>query len=97
MEFFADTPTFQESGLKNVDFALWNGILAPAGTPPAVICTLNAEIRKAAQSAELVRALGTQATSPTTSTPEEFAAFIRSEQARFARCERAHRSTYSSQ
>ncbi len=84
MEFFAETPTFQEAGLKNVDFALWNGILAPAGTPPAIIQKLNVEIRKAAQSQELIRAMGTQATSPTTSTAEEFAAFIKSEQARFA-------------
>jgi tripartite-type tricarboxylate transporter receptor subunit TctC len=84
MEYFADTPTFQEIGLKNVDFALWNGILAPAGTPAPIIRKLNAEIRKAAQSQELTRAMSTQATSPTTSTPEEFAAFIKSEQARFA-------------
>jgi tripartite-type tricarboxylate transporter receptor subunit TctC len=84
MEYFADTPTFNESGLKNMNLLLWNGILAPAGTPPAVIQQLNAELRKAAQSQELIRAMGTQATSPTTSTAEEFAAFIKSEQARFA-------------
>jgi tripartite-type tricarboxylate transporter receptor subunit TctC len=84
MEFFADAPTFLELGLKNVDFALWNGILAPAGTPANIIQRLNVEIRKAAQSPELIRAMGTQATSPTTSTPEEFAVFIKSEQARFA-------------
>jgi tripartite-type tricarboxylate transporter receptor subunit TctC len=83
MDFFADTPTFIESGVKNMNFSLWNGILAPARTPPAIIQKLNAEIRKAAQSTELIRALGTQATSPTSNTPEEFAAFIKSEQARF--------------
>ncbi len=84
MEFFSDTPTFVEAGLKNVDFALWNGILAPAGTPMGIIRLLNTEVRKAAASAELIRAMGTQATSPTTDTPEEFAAFIKSEQTRFA-------------
>jgi tripartite-type tricarboxylate transporter receptor subunit TctC len=84
MEFFADAPTFLELGLKNVDFALWNGILAPAGTPANIIQRLNVEIRKAAQSPELIRAMGTQATSPTTSTPEEFSTFIKNEQARFA-------------
>jgi tripartite-type tricarboxylate transporter receptor subunit TctC len=84
MEYFADTPTFNESGMKNMNLLLWNGILAPAGTPRAVIQQLNTEIRKAAQSQELIRAMGTQATSPTTSTPEEFAAFIKSEQARFS-------------
>jgi tripartite-type tricarboxylate transporter receptor subunit TctC len=66
-----------------MNFSLWNGILAPARTPPAIVQKLNAEIRKAAASPELVRALGTQATSPTSNTPEEFAAFIKAEQARF--------------
>ena len=83
MDFFADTPTFREAGLKQMDFSLWNGILAPAKTPPDVIRRLNAEIRKAAQSPELMRALGTQATTPASNTPEEFARFIRAEQARF--------------
>ena len=84
MDYFADTPTFVEAGVRNMNFSLWNGILAPARTPPAIIQKLNFEIRKAAQSAELIRALGTQATSPTSNTPEEFAAFIKSEQSRFA-------------
>ena len=84
MDYFADTPTFVEAGVKNMNFSLWNGILAPARTPPAIMQKLNFEIRKAAQSAELIRALGTQATSPTSNTPEEFAAFIKSEQSRFA-------------
>ena len=84
MEYFSDTPTFAEAGVKNMNFSLWNGILAPARTPPAVIQKLNIEIRKAAQSAEVIRSLGTQATSPTSNTPEEFAAFIKSEQSRFA-------------
>ena len=84
MDYFADTPTFVEAGVRNMNFSLWNGILAPARTPPAIMQKLNLEIRKAAQSAELIRALGTQATSPTSNTPEEFAAFIKSEQSRFA-------------
>ena len=65
-------------------FSLWNGILAPAHTPAAIIQKLNLEIRKAAQTPELIRALGTQGTSPTSNTPEDFAAFIKSEQTRFA-------------
>ena len=84
MEYFADTPTFAEAGVKNMTFSLWNGILAPAHTPAAIIQKLNLEIRKAAQTPELIRALGTQGTSPTSNTPEDFAAFIKSEQTRFA-------------
>jgi tripartite-type tricarboxylate transporter receptor subunit TctC len=48
-----------------------------------VIQRLNAEIRKAAASSELKQALGTQATTAISNTPDEFAAFIKSEQARF--------------
>ncbi len=84
MDYFSDVPTFQESGMTSMGISLWNGILAPARTPVPVIQRLNAEIRKAAASAELNQALGTQGTSAVSNTPEEFTAFIRSEQARFA-------------
>jgi tripartite-type tricarboxylate transporter receptor subunit TctC len=84
MEFFSDVPTFPESGLTNIAISLWNGILAPARTPAAVIQRLNAEIRKVAASPELTQALGTQATTAVSNTPEEFASFIHSEQTRFA-------------
>ena len=77
-------PTVASSGLPGFEAEVMTGLLAPARTPPAVIQKLNIEIRKAAQSAEVIRSLGTQATSPTSNTPEEFAAFIKSEQSRFA-------------
>lgn len=84
MEYFGDVPTFQESGLTTMNISLWNGILAPARTPAPVIQRLNAEIRKAAAAPELNQVLGTQATSAVSNTPDEFAAFIRAEQGRFA-------------
>ncbi len=84
MEYFSDVPTFLESGMTTMGISLWNGILAPARTSAAVVQRLNAEIRKAAASPELVQALGTQATTAVTSTSEEFAAFIGKEQARYA-------------
>jgi tripartite-type tricarboxylate transporter receptor subunit TctC len=84
MEYFSDVPTFQEAGMTTMGISLWNGILAPARTPAAVIQRLNSEIRKAAASSELVQALGTQATNAVTNTPDEFAAFIKAEQARYA-------------
>ncbi|HEV8518312.1 MAG TPA: tripartite tricarboxylate transporter substrate binding protein [Burkholderiales bacterium] len=83
MEVFPDVPTLQEAGGPDVRMGIWNGILAPAGTPAAIVRRLNAEIVKAAGSAELLAMLATQGTSPATNTPEEFARFIREEQARF--------------
>ena len=64
---------------------LWNGVLAPARTPPSIIRRLNAELVKASRSPELIAQMATQGTSPTSNTPEEFERFIREEQARFAK------------
>ena len=85
VEVFEGTPTLKEAGGPDVQMWLWNGILAPARTPPAVVRRLNADIVKAARSQELIAMMSTQGTSPTSNTPEEFAKFIREEQARFAK------------
>ncbi|MGZ8264756.1 MAG: tripartite tricarboxylate transporter substrate-binding protein [Burkholderiales bacterium] len=77
-------PTMQEEGFAGFDVRAWFGVLAPAGTPLPVIRRLNAELVKAARSPELIAAMATQGTSPASNTPEEFARFIREEQARFA-------------
>src|SRR3954451_10982129 len=83
VDVFPDAPTLQEAGGPNVQMRLWNGVLAPAGTPMPIIRRLNAELVKAAHSPEVIGALATQGTTPTSNTPEEFAKFIREEQARF--------------
>lgn len=85
MEIFGDVPTMLEAGGPDVQMWLWNGILAPARTPAAIVRRLNAEVVKAARSPELIAAMATQGTSPSSNTPEEFATLIRQEQARFAR------------
>jgi tripartite-type tricarboxylate transporter receptor subunit TctC len=85
LEVFDGVPSLKEAGGPDVEMSLWNGILAPARTPAAVVRRLNAEFVKAANSPELIAALATQGTSPTSNTPEEFAALIRKEQARFAK------------
>jgi tripartite-type tricarboxylate transporter receptor subunit TctC len=85
MDVFPDIPTVAEAGGPDVQMFLWNGILVPARTPDAVVRKLNAEIVRAARSPELIAALRTQGTSPTSNTPEEFAQQIRQDQARFAK------------
>ena len=84
IDAFPDAPTLTEAGGPDVQMWLWNGVLAPAGTPTAIVRRLNAELVKAARSPELIAAMATQGTTPASSTPEEFAKFIREEQARFA-------------
>jgi tripartite-type tricarboxylate transporter receptor subunit TctC len=85
MEVFEGVPTIEEAGGPKVDMWLWNGVLAPANTPPAIVRRLNAELVIAAKSPELIAAMATQGTSPTSNSPEEFAALIREEQKRFSK------------
>jgi tripartite-type tricarboxylate transporter receptor subunit TctC len=83
VESYADLPTMAESGGPAMQVELWNGFLAPAGTPAAIVKRLSDEINKIAKSSDLPQVLATQGTSPKTSAPEEFAQFIKSEQAKF--------------
>jgi tripartite-type tricarboxylate transporter receptor subunit TctC len=72
-------PTMQEAGVTGYDTTLWTGILAPAGTPREIITKLNAETGAALARPEVRDALAKQGTEPIPSTPEQFAAAIRSE------------------
>ena len=85
MDTFPGVPSLGETGGPDVQMGLWNGIVAPAHTPAAIVRRLNAEIVTAANSAELLAAMASNSTSPTSTTPEEFAAHIRADQARFAK------------
>jgi tripartite-type tricarboxylate transporter receptor subunit TctC len=78
-----DLPTFDETGVPGFESIGWFGIVAPKGTPPAVIAKLNAAFVAALRDAELrdrILALGAD---PTPSTPAEFAAFIATEIAKW--------------
>jgi tripartite-type tricarboxylate transporter receptor subunit TctC len=85
VDVFEGVPTMREAGGPDVQMRLWNGILAPARTPAAIVRRLNADIVKASKSSELITMMATQGTTPTSNTPEEFTRLIRDEQARFAK------------
>jgi tripartite-type tricarboxylate transporter receptor subunit TctC len=74
-----EVPTMQEAGVPGYSTALWTGLLAPAGTPPAVIETLSRETTAALADTEVRTALTRQGAEPTSSTPAQFAARIRSD------------------
>ena len=74
-----DTPTFEEAGLKDFDASGWQGVVAPAGTPPAVIARLNDALVKALAQPEVREKFATQGLDAASSTPAEFGAHIRSE------------------
>jgi tripartite-type tricarboxylate transporter receptor subunit TctC len=79
-----ELPTFAESGLPGFEVTAWDGIFAPAGTPPAVIDRLNAAIRQALDDPELRETLLSRGAQPVAGTSAEFARHIQSESEKWA-------------
>ncbi|MFN0304361.1 MAG: Bug family tripartite tricarboxylate transporter substrate binding protein [Burkholderiales bacterium] len=78
-----DVPTFIEQGLSNFEAVSWVGIMAPAKTPRPIIDRLHAEITAALTEPELRRRFDALGIEPVGNTPEEFAAQIRADMARW--------------
>ena len=78
-----EVPTVAEAGLRDFEVTTWYGVLTPAGTPRNVITRLNAELVKIMHSPELKEKLAATGTEPLTSTPEEFADYIKREIAKW--------------
>ena len=78
-----DVPTLGESGAQNLEAGAWQGVMAPAKTPPAIVNRMAAEIAKAMASAEMKTALAAQGAYSIASTPERYATFFAEEMARF--------------
>ena len=75
-----DLPTIAEAaGLPGFKVNTWFGVVAPAGTPSRIVSRLNGEIGKIMHMPDVRELLVTQGAEPATGTPEEFAAFIRTE------------------
>ena len=72
-----DLPTIAESGYPGFDAIAWHGIMAPAGTPPAIIDRLNAEILKALRDPETAKLIEQQAIQVVGNSPKAFADFIK--------------------
>jgi tripartite-type tricarboxylate transporter receptor subunit TctC len=77
-------PTIAENGLPGYEATAWYGIIAPANTPPEIVRKLHDASLKAFASAEVVDKLAALGASAAPTTPEAFAAFIRSETQRWA-------------
>ncbi len=76
-------PTLDEAGVKGFEANGWYGIVAPAGTARDIVARLNAEIRRILQTPELRARLDAEGAIPAAGSPEEFAAFIAAEIARW--------------
>jgi tripartite-type tricarboxylate transporter receptor subunit TctC len=84
-----DVPTMPEAGLTEFEITSWFGLLAPAGTPAAIIGRLNAEMAKVLARPDVKATLAAQGLEVAASSPEQFAGHIRSEIARFTKIARA--------
>ncbi len=78
-----DVPTLAEAGMTGFDAGIWIGLLAPAGTPPAIIDKLSGAANEALNTDEVRTALKRQGTDPLGGTPKEFADFIRTDIAKW--------------
>jgi tripartite-type tricarboxylate transporter receptor subunit TctC len=84
-----DTPTAIESGVPDVELTSWYGLLAPAGTPAAVIEKIGADVAAVLALPEVQKGFAAQGLDMAKSSPGAFAAFIREEAAKYARIARA--------
>ena len=78
-------PTLAESGVAGYEATSWQGLVAPAGTPRAIVMKLNSELRRALQLPEIGARLAAEGSEAGSTTPEEFGAYIRNEIAKWAR------------
>jgi tripartite-type tricarboxylate transporter receptor subunit TctC len=84
-----ELPTMIESGFPGFEAGSWYGIFAPAGTPPEIITRLHAEVVKALKNPEMQKQLSAQGAEPIGNSPQEFASFIHSEIAKWAKVVKA--------
>ncbi|GAP36187.1 tripartite tricarboxylate transporter substrate binding protein [Piscinibacter sakaiensis] len=82
---FRDLPTVAESGYRGFEVNSWVGLLAPAGTPPAIIDRLQAEVAKIVHAPDFAARLNEQGLKGIASTPAAFGATIQAEQAKWRR------------
>ena len=80
-----EVPTTAEAGLPGIEAIVWNGIFAPAGTPQPVLRILHREIVKAYNAPDVKKQVIDTGSEVVADTPEEFAAFVRSEGAKWTK------------
>jgi tripartite-type tricarboxylate transporter receptor subunit TctC len=71
-----NVPTISEAGVAGYEAVIWLGLMAPKGTPPAIVNRLNAEIAKIQNRPEVRQEWAGQGAAPMVMTPEEFARYL---------------------
>ena len=88
-----EVPTIAEAGVAGYEATLWLCMLAPAGTPEAIVTRVSAEIGKALQEPEVLKQLRNAGIAPSYLGPQEFVAFLRAEHEKWGRVVRATGAT----
>jgi len=79
-----DVPTVAEAGVPGYETTIWLGLMAPKGTPQAIVAKLNAEIEKAVNRADVKEMWAKQGAVPMTMTPAAFGAYLDKDIAKWA-------------
>jgi tripartite-type tricarboxylate transporter receptor subunit TctC len=78
-------PTSKEAGIQNFEVTVWYGMLMPPNMPKEIVSRMNSELQKALSNGDVKEKLANAGVQPWTSSPDEFAKFIRTETARYAK------------
>jgi tripartite-type tricarboxylate transporter receptor subunit TctC len=81
-------PTFRESGLPGVSVVIWYGLLAPTGTPPAIVDRIARSVAEVAASADVKEKMVRSGADAVGNKPSEFGPYFRSERARWVKLAR---------
>lgn len=82
---FPGLPTVAEAGLPGFDVSTWYGVIAPAGTPKSVMARLNSELVRITRLPDVMDGMARNGADPVGSSPDAFAAFIKTELTRWAK------------
>jgi tripartite-type tricarboxylate transporter receptor subunit TctC len=93
---FADVPTIAESGFAGFNASIWFGLVGPAKLPAPMVARINSDVNKVLAMPEVIARLEEFGAEDGGGTPEHFAAFIRSEQAKWAQLIKARGITAES-
>jgi tripartite-type tricarboxylate transporter receptor subunit TctC len=84
-ELAPELPTMAEAGVPGYEMSGWNGLFAVKGTPPEIVAKLHSEVAKILRTAEVRQELAALGAEPVGDTPEEFAAFLKADMARWGK------------
>jgi tripartite-type tricarboxylate transporter receptor subunit TctC len=82
---YPDVPTMKEQGLSDLEVETWYGAFAPAGTPPAVIAKINADINTLLKDSQIREALEKQGMTPVGGPPQRLGDLVKKELPRWSR------------